>query len=518
MAEEPLIRITNLSKRFGTIQALDGASFSAVAGEVHVVLGENGAGKTSMMCVLAGLYQPDQGEIRIAGQPVTIRSPGDALRLGIAMVPQHAELVGNMTVWENVVLGHEGGGWRLDRRRSRERVSELAVRHRIDVHPDARVKELSAGQQQKVEILKALYRQARVLILDEPTTFLTPQETDNLFATLRHLKSRGLTILLITHKLRDALRIGDRLTVMRSGRTVATVSAAEATEEKLVQWMMGADPETSRRWMDAPPLHRVDPSAPVLLEVQGVSTGGDHHRISLQDVHLKVRAGEIHGIAGVTGSGQRELALALLGLLPVVKGRVFLRGSEITRWPVERRLAAGMALIPEDRIEDGILPAVSLAENLVLGLHRHLFPGIRYRPSQAQALATEVIQQYEVKAPHARIPVAYLSGGNMQKVIVARAVHASKHHPQPLVVAVNPTRGLDVRTVRHVRNRLRTVAAAGGAVVLMSEDLDELMEECHRISVIFQGRLVAQFSGPEYDRYRIGEAMLGRLAQEAAAA
>lgn len=513
MAEQPLIRMVNIAKHFGAVQALRDATFTAHAGEIHVILGENGAGKSSLMSVLVGLYRPDQGEIFLAGRPVTVATPADALRLGIAMVPQHVELVDKLTIWENVVLGQEGRGWWLDRRAARSAVQRLIDQYGFGLRADDLAGQLSAGQQQKVETLKMLYRKARILILDEPTTFLTPQETDALYATLTGLAAAGLTILVVTHKLRDALGFGHRLTVMRAGRVEATVAARDASEAQLVQWLMGTDAESSRRIMAAPPLHPLDPQAPVLLELTGVWAGGGA-RIRLRDVHLQVRRGEIHGIAGVAGGGQRELAEAIAGLLPADQGQIRLGGQTITRWPVARRLQAGVILIPEDRIHDGVLPTLSLYENLVLGQHRELFPGVRYRPELAARLADTVIGEYEVKAPHARVPVAYLSGGNMQKVIVARAVQFAARHEPAVVVAANPTRGLDVRTVRQVHDRLRAIAAAGGAVLLISEDLDELMAECHALSVIYQGRLVQRFTGPRYDRYRIGEAMLGRAEQE----
>lgn len=506
---EPLVRLTGVSKRFGAVQALVGVGFSVFPGEVHVVLGENGAGKTSLMSVLAGLYRPDEGRMEVGGRTVHLRSPADALRHGIALVPQHVELVGNLTVWENVVLGHEGSVVLLNRARARERVRHVARTHGIAVEVDARVDSLSAGEQQKVEILKMLYRSARILILDEPTTFLTPQETDTLLQTLTRLATRGLGVILVTHKLQDALRVGHRLTVMRAGRVVASVPSAGVDESALVAWLMGAEEEHSARLLRSEPLPPVPPGAPVLLELAGLRTRDGGHRVTLRDIRLTLRQGEILGVAGVAGSGQRELAEAILGLVPV-EGRIRLRGTEVQSWPVARRLEAGLALIPEDRIAEGILPELPLTETLVLGLHRRLFPGLRFRVDRAEALAAEVIRAYEVKAPGGRVPTAHLSGGNMQKVLVARAVEQCRGHASPVLIAVNPTRGLDIRTVRQVRDRLRAVAAGGGAVLFVSEDIDELMEECHRVTVLHQGRLVAQFEGPRYDRYRIGEAMLGR--------
>jgi general nucleoside transport system ATP-binding protein len=510
MSKQPLIQMTGIWKRFGTIQALRDASFEANAGEIHVILGENGAGKSSLMNVLVGLYQPAQGAVFIEGKPAEIRTPADAVRLGVAMVPQHVELIAKLTVWENVILGREGAGLFVDRKRARAEVGRLIRQYNLGLNPERIVGGLSAGQQQKVEILKMLYRHARILILDEPTTFLTPQETDALYETLVRLGGEGLAVLVVTHKLRDALRFSRRITTMRGGRVVAHVETADATEQQLVQWLMGADAESSRRMMDVPPLHPVAADAPALLELADVSGGGGRDRVGLQGVRLRIRRGEVHGIAGITGSGQRELSEAILGLTQVRSGSIRLGGREVAGWTVEQRLRAGLFIIPEDRVYDGILPGMTLYENLVLGQQRELFARFRYDADKARAMAAAAIDEYEIKAPNAFVPVNYLSGGNMQKVIVARAVNHARTHDPAVIIAVNPTRGLDVRTVRQVHDRLLEIASGGGAVLLMSEDLDELIGSSHVISVIHQGKLVDRFEGPGYDRYAIGSAMLGR--------
>lgn len=511
---EPIVRLRDVRKRFGAVTALAGASLDVYPGEIHVVLGENGAGKTSLMSVLAGLYRPDEGVIEAGGRPVTVRSPRDALELGVVMVHQHFELVPNLTVWENVVLGAEGAGLLLRPARQRERVRRLAEEHGIEVDVDARVAALPVGVQQKVEILKLLYRQARILILDEPTTFLTPQESDALLQSMSELAARGLAVLLVTHKLRDAMTYGHRLTVMRAGRVVATMPRAEATEEQLVRMLMGEDqggtaPAGPAAAAPAAAGSGRDQGGQVLLALEGVSTRPRPGRLQLHDVTLRVAAGEIHGIAGVAGNGQKELAEAVAGLLAVAAGAIRLRGQDVSRWPTSRRLDAGLALIPDDRIKDGILPEMSLWETLVLGLHRRLFPGARLDAELARRLGEDAIAEFEIRAPHAGVATAHLSGGNIQKVLVARTGLAGRGQP-PVVVAANPTRGLDLRTVRRVHEHLAGVAARGGAVLLLSEDLDELMAVCHRISVLYRGRLVAAFDGPAYDRYRVGEAMLGR--------
>lgn len=515
MADQPFVMARGISKRFGAIQALADVDFEVAHGEIHVVLGENGAGKTSLMSVLTGLYQADAGEIHVDGRPVRIGSPADALRLGIAMVPQHVELVNNLTVWENVVLGREQGGPFLRRDRQRRQVAELAERYDLPIDPDAVISSLAAGQKQKVEILKMLHRQARLLILDEPTTYLTPQEVDSLFSTLTGLVERGMTVILVTHKLRDALRLGNRLTVMRGGRVVAAAVPAAGTDEMdLVRWLIGGSKDDTTELLQADPLPELPPEPAPVLRIEDLTVRAPG-RVQLEGINLTLRAGEIVGLAGVAGSGQRELAESLLGLLPPSSGRVVLNDDDMTAWPVSRRLEAGLACIPEDRLREGILPSMPIVETFILGLHRYLFPDGRYRIARALDEANRVIDEYQVKTPHAWFPTAALSGGNVQKVIVGRAVRMCSYHQHPALIAMNPTRGLDVRTVRDVHQRLREVARKGGAVLLVSEDLDELMGNCHRIAVIYQGRVDAVFEGPEYDRYRIGEYMLGRHEREA---
>lgn len=508
MSDAPLVNMENISKQFGSVRALDSVSFSAWAGEIHVILGENGAGKSSLMNVLAGLYHPDGGELRVEGRPVQIRTPADARKLGIAMVPQHVELIPSLAVWENVILGQEGPTWLLRPRHAAETVRQLIERYRLGLNPNVLVERLSAGEQQKVEILKALYRGTRILILDEPTTFLTPQESDALFQTLETLVAERYAVLVVTHKLRDALKFGRRLTVMRAGRVVAAMETGAVREEQLVQWLMGSDLETSHRMMVAPPISPLPSGAPILFEVSGLATAGTD-RIRLHDINLQIRAGEVHGIAGVAGNGQREMAETFVGVLSAAKGTIRLDGKNLSMLTVGDRQRSGLCVIPEDRIHDGTVPSMSLSENVVLGQHRELFPRWKYSPQLARGLARQVIAEYEIKAPSPEVRVAYLSGGNMQKVIVARTVAQAKRHSPAVVIAANPTRGLDVRSVRQVLDQLRSIASRGSGVLLISEDLDELMGECHTISVMRQGTLVRTFEGPNYDRYAIGDFMLG---------
>ncbi|MDR7483471.1 MAG: ABC transporter ATP-binding protein [Armatimonadota bacterium] len=502
MSTRPLVEMRGVWKRFGDVVALAGVDVAVRSGEIHALLGENGAGKTTLVNVLAGLYRADAGEIRLEGRPVRIASPRDAVTLGIGMVHQHSELVGHASALENIVLGREGPGLLLRRAQRRVDVEALAARYGLPVDLDTPARALPVGVQQKVEILKALYRGARVLILDEPTTLLTPREVDRLFATLREVTRGGVTIIFITHKIREVLAAADRITVMRQGRVVATVAANEADAGRLVELMIG------ERLPDLAPDRPPGGGVPI-LEVQELVVPDHRGGVAVRGVSLMVRSGELVGIAGISGNGQRELAEAVVGVRPVTGGRIVLDGLEITHAPVAARLDRGLAFVPEDRLADGILPRQSLADTLLLGLHRVLFRGWRYNRRQAEALAREAIAAYRIVAPGPQIPTAALSGGNIQKVLVARALLLAERAGGRLLVALNPTRGLDVPSTRFIHDRLRHFRQRGGAVLVVSEDLDELMALCDRLMVMAAGRLTGTFSQEAYDPYRIGALMVG---------
>lgn len=539
----PLLAMDGIVKRFGEVTALAGVDFRAERGEIHGLLGENGAGKTTLMNVLSGLYRPDAGRILLDGQPAAIREPRDAVARGIAMVHQHVELVGHFTALENIVLGREGGRWRLRRSALRGQVEALAARYGLAVPLDVPVARLGVGVQQKVEILKALYRGVEILILDEPTTLLTPQEVETLFATLRALTHSGLLVIFITHKIREALAVTDRLTVMRRGRVVATLPTAAADEGRLVELMIG---ERLPRAADAtvaaalglggeePPLERhpasgpeatpvpaagpaARPAAPTdaavpRLVLEGLTVTDERHRPLVEEVSLTVHPGEILGVAGVAGNGQRELVEAIVGLRPVRRGRILLDGNPIEALPGRERLARGIAYIPEDRLGDGILPTLSVTDSLLLGLHHLLVRGIRLDARRARALAEEVIAEYRIVCPDPAVRTATLSGGNIQRVVAGRAFRLAALTGHRLLVAMNPARGLDVPATRLIHERLREVRARGGAVLLCSEDLDELMTLADRIAVLRAGRLAGLFPQAAYDPYAIGAAMVGAAA------
>ena len=472
------------------------------------MLGENGAGKTTLMNVLSGLYRPDAGRIWLDGRPADIRGPRDAIRHRIGMVHQHFELIPPLTALENVILGSEGGGVWLRRERRARTVATLASRFGFDVDLGARLSSLGLADRQKVEILKALVRGVDVLILDEPTTVLTPPEADALLRTLRTMAREGLAVVYISHKIQEVLGHCDRVTVMRAGRTIGTVPASGTSEQDLVEMMMG---ERVARTA-TPPARDVDDT--VLLRVDGVTVAGRGNAPAVADARFSISRGEIVGVAGVDGNGQRELVEAIVGLRPVAHGRVELGTRDVTPNTVGQRLAAGLAYIPEDRMADGMLPSMSVADNLLLGPHRFVLRGgLGYRPAAVRAQAAQPIAAYNVRGD-ATMPIGQLSGGNIQKVLIARALAVARHGDTPVVIAHNPTRGLDVRTTEFVRRCLVDVTTGGeerarGGVLLVSSDLDELLQICHRILVIFRGHVVADLAAEAFDAWQIGRLMTG---------
>lgn len=500
---ETLVRMRGVRKRFGAVVALDGADFELAPGEIHGLLGENGAGKTTLMNVLAGLYRADAGEVEVDGRPATIREPRDAVRLGVGMVHQHFELVGHLTALENVVLGWEQGFW-LRPDRLRRAVQALMERVGLPVPLDRPVRELPVGVQQKVEILKALYRGARVLILDEPTTLLTPQEVDALFASLRSLVHSGVSVVFITHKLHEVLRACDRVTVMRQGRRVVTAARQEVDPARLVEWMVGTAPP--------PPAVR-EPARPgdPVLELDRVRVVDGRGVAVLDGCSLVVRAGEVVGVAGVSGNGQAALSAVVAGAARPAAGTVRVAGQP-ARPGVAERMRAGVLLIPEDRVREGILPRMSVAENVLLGRHRLLFPKLRYDPEVARRLARTAIREFRIHCPGPDAPAGQLSGGNLQKLIAARVFDGARERDARLLVAHNPTRGLDVPSTEFLHGKLLEFCARGGAVLLISEDLDELLKLSDRITVLYRGRVVAEFPRERFDRYAIGRAMAGGAA------
>jgi general nucleoside transport system ATP-binding protein len=498
------VELRGITKRFPGVVANDDVDFEASEGEVHALLGENGAGKSTLSNILTGLYRPDEGEIAIDGKTVSFSSPRDALDAGICMVHQHFRLVPPFTVAENVILGdHRGEGRKfvVHPRHIERRVAELGERYRIAVDPRARIWQLSLGEQQRVEILKALYREARILILDEPTAVLTPQEADSLFETLRVMADEGRTIIFISHKLHEVKAVSDRVTVLRGGKVVATVDTAEATPRSLASLMVGRDVSMAER------VERTAEVGEPVLEVRDLRALGDRGAESLRGISLTVRAGEILGLAGVAGNGQRELAEAVTGMRPFTSGSVAVEGRQLRGGDAREAIGAGIAHVPEDRLHTGVAPSLSIASNVVLKAYRgkQLANGPLLKLRTIRDYAAALIKRYDVRGGGPEQPARQLSGGNLQKVVLAREFEG---HPRVLVVA-SPTRGLDVAAIETVHRYLREAAANGVGVLLISEDLDEIRALSDRIAVIYEGAIVGELDAATATVDELGLMMAG---------
>ncbi|MHB8641421.1 MAG: ABC transporter ATP-binding protein [Gaiellaceae bacterium] len=484
--------------------ANDGVHFEAAAGEVHALLGENGAGKSTLSNILTGLYRPDEGEILLGGNVVAFHSPRDALDAGICMVHQHFRLVPPFTVAENVILGdHRGEGRKLvvHPRRIERRVAELGERYRIAVDPRARIWQLSLGEQQRVEILKALYREARILILDEPTAVLTPQEAESLFATLRVMAGEGRTIIFISHKLHEVKAVADRVTVLRGGKNVETVDTKSATPRMLAALMVGREVDIAVR------VPRTGELGATVLETSDLWAAGDRGRETLRGVSLSVRAGEVVAIAGVAGNGQRELAETVTGMRAPTGGTITVEGKPLRGGDPREAIRAGVAHVPEDRLHTGVAPSLSIASNVILKSYRGRSvvktPLLRLRT--IRDYAAQLIKRYDVRGGGPELPARRLSGGNLQKVVIGREFEGK---PRVLVIA-SPTRGLDVAAIETVHRYLREAATNGVGVLLISEDLDEILALADRIAVIYEGAIVGEVDATTATVEEIGLLMAG---------
>jgi simple sugar transport system ATP-binding protein len=494
-----------ITKRFPGVVANEAVHFEALAGEVHALLGENGAGKTTLSNILTGLYRPDEGAIELYGKEMQFHSPRDALDAGICMVHQHFRLVSPFTVAENVVLGdhrREGRPFVLQHGGIERRVAELGERYGMRVDPRARIWQLSVGEQQRVEILKALYREARILVMDEPTAVLTPQEAEALFATLRSMAEDGRTVIFISHKLHEVKAVADRVTVLRGGRTVDTVLAAESTLRSLASLMVGHEIDEARR------VPRVAPvGADVVLRLDGVSALGDRGSLAVRDVSLDIRAGEVVGVAGVAGNGQRELAEVVYGMRDAAEGKIEVRGRALRMGDPRAAIAAGIAHVPEDRLGTGLSPSLSVAANTVIKSYRTapVARGPLVSVRRMREAGQSVIDRYDVKTRGPNTPVRQLSGGNLQKLVLGREFTGS---PSVLVVA-QPTRGLDVGAIETVHAYLREAASEGVVVLLISEDLDEIRALADRIVVMYEGRIAGEVDPETASVEEIGLLMAG---------
>jgi ABC-type uncharacterized transport system ATPase subunit len=494
------LELRGITKRFGSLEANGDIDLVIEPGQIHALLGENGAGKTTLMNVLYGLLRPDEGEILVDGQSVTLRSPRDAIRAGIGMVHQHFMLVPVFTVAENVTLGVERtrGLVMLDRRRARRDVLELSERYGLDVDPDAYVEDLPVGIQQRVEIIKALLRDASVLILDEPTSVLTPGETQDLFRVVRELKAGGRSIVFISHKLKEVQSIADTITVIRRGRVVGE-RPPTATDTELAALMVGRQVELK---VSKAPAHAGD----VVLDVSGISAVDDHGKAVLDDISFQVRAGEILGVAGVQGNGQTELCEVLMGLRPASAGSVRLDGKDLSHATPRDRLRAGIGYVPEDRQEDGLVPDFSVADNMILDVYDQppFASGISLNLEAIRANAVSRVAEFDVRTTSEATPAGTLSGGNQQKVILAREMSRNV----ALLLASQPTRGLDVGSIEFVHRRIVDQRDRGVAVLIVSSELDEIYALADRIAVMYEGRIVA-FRPPSVPVEDLGLLMAG---------
>jgi simple sugar transport system ATP-binding protein len=503
----PIVEMRDITKRFGPVVANNRVSLDLWPGEIHAVLGENGAGKTTLMNILAGMYQPDSGTIGIAGEEVHISSPADALQRGIGTVYQHFTLVPNLSILENVVLGADGR-FVLDLGAAEARVGSMLTSFGLDVSPRTEIRHLALGQRQRVEIIKVLYRGSRVVLLDEPTSVLTPGEVASLLELLRRLREDGVAVVLITHKLGEALAVSDRVTVLRAGHKVGefgpdVISGAnvESVRRRIVEQMFGG----------SPPQDTLDNGqhaiGTAILSLRGVSTLGDRGAPALRNLSLDVFHGEIFGVAGVDGNGQKELAEIIAGQRHVASGHVLLDGADITNRGVKVATRLGIGYVTDDRIHEGCVAAASITENVALKAiaQKPFSNGFWLNRRAMEDEARRLIAEFDVRAPGPQTPIGMLSGGNMQKLLLARELALEPK----LLVCNKPTTGLDLKTVRFVARALRQQADAGKAVVLISSELDELLEISDRIGVMYNGQLVAVMPKSAADPELLGHLMLG---------
>ena len=501
------LEVRNITKRFPGVVANDQVNFELRQGEIHTLLGENGAGKSTLMNIVYGLYSPDEGEFLLNGKPVQIHTPHDAIRYGIGMVHQHFMLVPVFTVTENIMLGDEVvRGPSLDKRKAREQIRKLSEDYGLEVDPDALIEDISVGIQQRVEILKALYRQARILVLDEPSAVLTPQEVEDLFRIMRQLTDKGVSIIFISHKLKEVLEISDRITVMRRGKVVGTTTPAESDEQKLASLMVGRDVILRVEKEPAQPKQ-------VVLDIQDLHVQDDRKVEVVRGVSIQVRAGEVVGIAGVQGNGQTELVEALTGLRIPLSGSIELSGQAVR--PLDPRFSVelGMAHVPEDRHKHGLVLPHTIADNEVLNTY--------YRPPFAQGFrrnqqaildnAVQLIQEFDIRTPSPLLPAGNLSGGNQQKVIVARELSREV----TLLIANQPTRGLDVGSIEYIHKEIVKMRDKGLAVLLVSAELDEILSLSDVIKIIYHGKIVATLDAATATREECGLWMAGVTVDQA---
>jgi len=503
----PAVELRKIDKSFYGVLANADVDFSLARGEVHTLLGENGAGKSTLCSVMAGLYRPDAGEMLMDGKPIVLKSPKDALAAGIGMVYQHFRLVSNLTVAENLALGNPEVGLRLSKSELEAEARELGERYDFPVDPTARIWQLSVGQQQRVEILKLLYRDVRILILDEPTAVLTPQEGQALFRTMRTLADEGRSLIFVSHKLHEVKQVSDRVTVLREGRVVGKVDTVDAEPRDLARMMVGKD-------LVLPTRAPNESIGEAVLVVDNLTVVDDRGLSAVDGLSITVNAGEVVGIAGVSGNGQRELAQGIVGLMNVKSGSVHLSGTDVTRMSVHRKIKRGIAYVPQNRLGMGLAPGLTTEDNLALKQYREppysRGPLISSRAFDSRG--ADLIKKNDIRGVRPGLPIRLLSGGNLQKALIAREV--TQDHC--VLIARSPTRGLDVGATAVVRDQILAERDRGIAVLLISEDLDELLALSDRLLVIYEGKIVGEMPASEATAERLGLLMSGQSEEQSA--
>jgi ABC-type uncharacterized transport system ATPase subunit len=501
------LEMRGITKRFPGVLANDRVNFQLEKGQIHALLGENGAGKSTLMNILYGLYSQDEGQVFLNGQEVVINEPTDAIRLGIGMVHQHFMLVPVMTVTENIILGTETvkNGIVLDQKTAAQRIRDLSRQYGLEIEPEAYVKDLPVGTQQRVEIIKALYREADILILDEPTAVLTPQEAEELFVIMRSLVAQGKSIIFITHKLGEVFAVADYITVLRNGHVAGSTTPAESTRQSLAEMMVGREVILT---IDKEPARPED----VVLKVENLRACDDRDSVVVDGTSFEVRAGEVLGLAGVQGNGQTELVEVLTGLRDALEGRVMIGNVDVTNASSRKIAEQGVAHIPEDRHEHGMVMKYPIADNLVLNTYfKNPFArGVAVDNKAIEDNALRLVHEFDIRAPSVYTPASSLSGGNQQKMVVARELS----RPIKLLIASQPTRGLDVGSIEFIHSRLVQARDDGVAVLLVSAELDEIMSLADRIAVMYKGQIIATLGADRASREELGLLMAGVVEED----
>ncbi|WP_029688979.1 ABC transporter ATP-binding protein [Thermoanaerobacter sp. A7A] len=495
-----ILEVKNITKVFPKVVANDNVNLTVEKGEIHAILGENGAGKSTLMNIIYGLYKPDSGKLIFDGEELNLSGPHEAIEKGIGMVHQHFMLIPVLTVAENIVLGAEPKGITYDRKKANELIKEISQKYHLEIDPEAKVKDLSVGLQQRVEILKAFYRKAKLLILDEPTAMLTPQETEKLFEIMRGLVKQGMSIIFISHKLEEVLEISDRVTVMRRGKTVGTLNTKETNEQELANLMVGREVVLRIEKTEYKP-------GDVVLSVKNLNVVDQQNVPKVKDVSFDIHEGEIFGLAGIDGNGQLELVEAIMGLRPKKSGNILFYGKDVTNFSTKQLYREGISYIPQDRQADGLVLDFTIAENLILREYRDptysRYGVIQYK--KVYENAERKVKEFDVRPPEYMLKARGLSGGNQQKVILAREVG---YNPK-LLIAVQPTRGMDVGAIEYIHKRILELRDKGAAVFLVSLELEEIMSLSDRIGVIYNGQLMDILDGKTATKEQIGMLMAG---------